>query len=43
MATLDELMTGKILNPKRITLSEGLTEFPSVLYDYLDSLEIWRE
>ena len=40
MATLDELMTGKILNPKRITLSEGLTEFPSVLYDYLDSLEI---
>ena len=40
MATLDELMTGKILNPKRITLSEGLTEFPSVLYDYVDSLEI---
>ena len=40
MATLDELITGKILNPKRITLSEGLTEFPSVLYDYVDSLEI---
>jgi tRNA A-37 threonylcarbamoyl transferase component Bud32 len=40
MTTLDELIAGKITNPKRITLSEGLTEFPSVLYDYLDSLEI---
>ena len=40
MATLDELMTGKILNPKRITLSESLSEFPSVLYDYVNTLEI---
>ena len=40
MTTLDELITGKILNPKRITISEGLSEFPSVLYDYVNTLEI---
>ena len=40
MSTLDELITGKILNPKRITLSESLSEFPSVLYDYVNTLEI---
>ena len=40
MTTLDELIAGKITNPKRITLSCGLTEFPDVLYNYTDTLEI---
>ena len=40
MTTLDELIAGKITNPKRITLSESLSEFPSVLYDYVNTLEI---
>jgi len=37
---LDEWMRGKISNPKRITISEGLTEFPAMLYTYVDTLEI---
>jgi tRNA A-37 threonylcarbamoyl transferase component Bud32 len=40
MTTLDELIAGKITNPKRITLSCELTEFPDVLYSYADTLEI---
>jgi len=40
MTTLDELIAGKISNPKRITLSCGLIEFPDVLYNYADTLEI---
>ncbi len=40
MTTLDELIAGKITNPKSITLSCGLTEFPDVLYNYTDTLEI---
>ena len=40
MTTLDDLKSGKIVNPKRITLSCGLTEFPDVLYNFIDTLEI---
>jgi len=40
MTTLDELIAAKITNPKRITLSCELTEFPDVLYSYADTLEI---
>ncbi len=38
MTTLDDLQAGRI-DPKRITLSCGLTQFPEVLYDYVDTLE----
>lgn len=38
--TLKELRSGNVLNPNRITLSCGLTEFPNELYNYVDQLEI---
>lgn len=40
MITFDELIEEKITNPKSITLSCGLTEFPAFLYKYTDTLEI---
>ena len=40
MTTLKDLQSGNFSNPTRITLSCGLTEFPQVLFDYAETIEI---
>ncbi len=40
MTTLDDIRTGKLSEPKSITLSCGLTTFPLELYNYSETLEI---
>ena len=40
MTTLEDIQTGKLIAPKRITLSCGLETFPSELYNFTETLEI---
>ncbi|MBC6605467.1 serine/threonine-protein kinase [Hymenobacter sp. BT188] len=40
MYTLDQLRAGKLTGTKRLDLSEGLTEFPTEIFDLADTLEI---